>query len=125
MANVERSIHDLVLVGFNSRVVALDRYTGEIVWEWKSPEGSGYVSVLVDGDRIIASVMGYTYCIDPVFGQTVWSNPLRGMGTGVACLASGQASTGAGAAMAAAQQQAAAASATAAAAAATTAAATG
>ena len=84
----ERTMADLVYVGFNSRVVAIDRYTGETVWDWKSPEGSGFVSVLVDVDRLIVSVMGYMYCLDPLFGQEVWRNPLRGMGTGVATLAS-------------------------------------
>lgn len=84
----ERELQDLVFVGFNSRVVALDRYTGELMWEWKSPEGSGFVSLMLDVDRLIVSVMGYTYCLDPIFGQEVWRNPLRGMGTGVACLTS-------------------------------------
>lgn len=84
----ERTIHDLVFVGFNSRVVAMDRFTGEVAWDWKSPEGSGYVSILVDADRLIVSVMGYMYCLDPVFGQEVWRNPLKGMGMGVAALAS-------------------------------------
>ena len=37
----ERTIGDLVFVGFNRWVVALDRYSGEIVWEWKSPKASG------------------------------------------------------------------------------------
>ncbi len=30
----ERTIGDLVFVGFNRWVVALDRYSGEIVWEY-------------------------------------------------------------------------------------------
>jgi len=87
-AAAERSIADFIFVGFNSRVVAIDRYTGEKVWEWKSPEGSGFVSLMIDVDRLIVSVMGYMYCLDPLFGQEVWRNPLKGMGTGVACLAS-------------------------------------
>ena len=45
----QRTIGDLVFVGFNRWVVALDRYSGEIVWEWKSPKGSGAVSLLLDG----------------------------------------------------------------------------
>jgi outer membrane protein assembly factor BamB len=84
----QRTVQDLVFVGFNSRVNALDRYTGETVWTWKSPKGSGYAAILVDGDRLIVSVNGYMYCLDPIFGQEVWSNPLPGMGTGVPCLAS-------------------------------------
>jgi histidyl-tRNA synthetase len=30
----------LIFLGFNSRVAALDRATGEMVWKWKSPEGT-------------------------------------------------------------------------------------
>ena len=68
--------------------MALDRYTGEMVWEWKSPEGKGYVTMLLDGDRLIVAVMGYVYCLDPLFGQEVWRNPLTGKGVGVTSIAS-------------------------------------
>lgn len=110
--SAERQVEDLVFVGFNSRVVALDRYTGELVWQWKSPKGTGFVTLLLDGDRLIASVQGYTYCLEPLFGQQVWGNLLKGLGVGVASVASvrGAASGGNGAA-AAQQQQAAAAAA--------------
>ena len=106
-AGMERSIDDLVYVGFNSKVVALDRYTGEIAWTWKSPQGkSGHVAVMVDGDRLIVSVQGYMYCLDPIFGQQVWANPLKGMGVGIPSLASSRANAlGANAAAIMAQQQ--------------------
>ena len=55
----------LIFVGFNSRVVALDRRSGRLVWDWTSPKGSGFVAVLLDVDRLIVSVQGYTYCLDP------------------------------------------------------------
>jgi NhaP-type Na+/H+ or K+/H+ antiporter len=66
----------------------LDRYTGEIVWEWKAPKGGSFVSVLLDGDRLIAATSGYVYCLDPVYGQLVWENPLKGKGQGPCSLAS-------------------------------------
>jgi outer membrane protein assembly factor BamB len=94
----ERTIADLVYVGFNRRVVALDRYSGELIWSWKSPRGSGFVALLVDGDRLIVSAQGYTYCLDPHTGQEVWRNLLEGMGVGVPCLASINGSTGSSAA---------------------------
>lgn len=86
--SAQRSIGDLVFVGFNKQVVALDRYNGELVWSWHAPKGTGFVALLLDGDRLIASTQGYMYCLDPLFGQEVWSNPLEGMGVGVPCLAS-------------------------------------
>lgn len=84
----ERTVGDLVFVGFNRWVVALDRYTGEIVWEWKPPKASGAVSLLLDGDRLVVSVNGFMFCLDPLYGQLVWENPLKGKGMGVTCLTS-------------------------------------
>jgi outer membrane protein assembly factor BamB len=82
------TIDDLIYIGFNSQVVALHRDSGEIVWSWKAPEGTGFPAVLIDGDRLIVSVQGYTYCLDPGTGEEVWRNPLKGMGVGTPCLAS-------------------------------------
>ncbi len=81
-------MNDLIFVGFNSRVAALHRDSGELVWQWTSPKGSGYVSLLLDGDRLIVSVIGYTYCLDPATGNQIWFNELPGFGAGVASLAS-------------------------------------
>ncbi|MBL8731313.1 MAG: PQQ-binding-like beta-propeller repeat protein [Planctomycetes bacterium] len=81
-------LSQLVFVGFNSRVAALDRDTGALVWNWKSRRGSGYTTVLLDGDRLIVSVVGYTYCLDARTGDELWLNELPGMGSGVASLAS-------------------------------------
>jgi outer membrane protein assembly factor BamB len=85
----------MVFVGFKSKVVALDRDSGDLVWVWESPNGRGYVAVLVDGDRVIASVQGYTYCLAPWDGSILWQNPLSGMGCGVPCLASARGCTAA------------------------------
>jgi outer membrane protein assembly factor BamB len=81
-------LDDLVFVGFNRRVVALDRYSGEIRWDWKASKGGGYVSILIDGDRLIVNCQGYTWCLDPLSGDEVWFQPLKGFGMGIAGLAS-------------------------------------
>ncbi len=80
-------------MGFNSRLVALDRESGELVWTWKAPHGSGIPALLLDGDRLIVSLQGYTYCLDPTTGEQIWYNPLKGMGLGTPCLASARANT--------------------------------
>ena len=107
------SVLNLIFVGFNSRVVAMRRDTGQIVWKWKSPKGySSFVAVMLDGDLLIVSVQGYMYGLDPETGSTIWSNPLSGLGYGTPCIASMRANSGsAGAAAIIAQQQQAAASA--------------
>ena len=75
------TVDDLVFVGLNGYALALDRETGEIVW-YNSEMNSGYVTLLLDGDRLIVSTNGYIYCLNPLTGQTLWNNPLRGYGMG-------------------------------------------
>ncbi len=80
-------IDDLIFVGFRGYAFALDRDTGRTVW-CNSEMHSGYVSMLLDGDRLIVSCSGYMYCLDPLTGKILWHNPLEGYGTGVTHLAS-------------------------------------
>ena len=85
------SLQNLLFVGFNGRVVALERRSGRLVWEWRCPKPSSQmVAVLVQGDRLFASSAGYTYCLDALNGMELWDNPLKGMGTGVPCLATAE-----------------------------------
>ena len=109
-SNSNLSLLDLVFLGFNSRVVALHRETGAVMWDWKSPKGtSNHVAVMLDGDIVIASVQGYAYGIDALTGEQMWFNPLKGYGLGIPSLASIRANSGsAGAAAIIAAQQAAA-----------------
>jgi outer membrane protein assembly factor BamB len=80
-------IDQLIFVGFNGKAMALDRDTGEIVWTYNQMKG-GNVTFLLDGDRLIASTNGYIYCLDPLTGQLMWHNPMKGYGTGITSLAS-------------------------------------
>jgi outer membrane protein assembly factor BamB len=75
------TIDQMVFVGLNGYAVALDRDTGEIVWS-NNEMNSGYVTLLLDGDRLIVSTNGYIYCLDPLTGEVLWHNPLRGYGAG-------------------------------------------
>ena len=74
-------IEKLVFVGLNGYALALDRDTGEIVWS-NNQMKSGYVTLLLDGDRLIVSTNGYIFCLDPLTGQILWNNPLKGYGMG-------------------------------------------
>jgi outer membrane protein assembly factor BamB len=75
------TVDQLVFVGLNGYALALDRETGEIVW-YNDQMKSGYVTLLLDGDRLIVSTNGYIYCLDPLTGHILWNNPLRGYGMG-------------------------------------------
>src|SRR5437870_11522004 len=74
-------INQLIFVGLNGYAAALDRDTGEIVWSNDQMRG-GYVTMLLDGDRLIVSTNGYIYCLDPLTGKIVWHNPMKGYGRG-------------------------------------------
>lgn len=74
-------IEKLIFVGLNGYALALDRDTGEVVWS-NSEMKSGYVTLLLDGDRLIVSTNGYIYCLDALTGEIQWHNPLKGYGMG-------------------------------------------
>ena len=71
-------IEQLIFVGLNGYALALDRDTGEIVWS-NGEMKSGYVTFLLDFDRLIVSTNGYIYCLDPLTGKIQWHNPLKGL----------------------------------------------
>ena len=93
------AIADMLFVSFNSRVFALNRDTGDLLWNWKSSKGrSNYVSILVDDEQLFVSIDGYTYCLDPYTGREIWFNPLKGFGYGIPTLATAEFNTNASAA---------------------------
>jgi outer membrane protein assembly factor BamB len=73
------NIEQLIFVGLNGYVAALDRDSGEVVWSNKEMK-RGYVTLLLDFDRLIVSSNGYMYCLDPLTGNTLWNNPMKGYG---------------------------------------------
>jgi outer membrane protein assembly factor BamB len=75
------TIDQLIFVGLNGYALALNRDSGEIVWS-NDKLKSGYVTLLLDGDRLIVSTNGYIYCLDPLTGEILWHNPLTGYGAG-------------------------------------------
>jgi glucose dehydrogenase len=75
------AIDRLVFVGLNGYVVALDRDTGQIVWS-NNELKSGYVTLLLDGDRLVVSTNGYLFCLDPLTGRVLWNNRMSGYGRG-------------------------------------------
>jgi outer membrane protein assembly factor BamB len=90
------TLDEVLFVGFNRHAAAIDKRTGEIVWRWKSPSGTGFVSLMLDDDRLYAAVNGYVFCLDATTGQEIWRNPMRGFGYGVTSLVSSRGSTNPG-----------------------------
>lgn len=79
---------DVIYVGFNKQVVAMDRTNGEICWTWKPKGKSGYTTLMLEPQQLIVSINGYMWALDPLTGEELWHNPLKGKGTGVTSMVS-------------------------------------
>jgi outer membrane protein assembly factor BamB len=77
---------DLVVIGIKGSVVALNRATGQQVWATHL-KGSDFVNVVVQNGAVLASCYGEIFCLDPLTGDALWHNPLKGFGTGLATIA--------------------------------------
>lgn len=77
---------DLVFIGIKGTVVALNRDTGQQAWATHL-EGSDFVNVVVQNGVVLASCYGEIFCLDPLTGDALWHNPLKGFGRGLATIA--------------------------------------
>lgn len=74
-------------VGIKSSVVALEDRTGAEVWRTQL-RGSDYVTVLWDGEALVAANSGEVWRLDPQTGAVIWHAELKGFGRGLVSLAS-------------------------------------
>ncbi len=111
---------EILYLGTKGSITALERETGERLWTTHL-KGAGFVSIMLEGDAVIAHTNGHLFRVDRLNGKVIWENELKGLGYGYGTMATVGSvdSTAAAAQMAA---QAAASSAAASSAAATTAA---
>jgi outer membrane protein assembly factor BamB len=77
---------ELVFIGIKGSVVALNRATGAQVWT-DHLKGSDFVNVVVEDGKVYATTSGEVFCLDPLTGEGLWHNPLKGYGTGLATIA--------------------------------------
>ena len=75
-----------VFIGINGNVIRLDGSTGDGVW-LAELKGSGFVNILLDCDRVIATTGGEVFCLDAASGKRIWHNELAGQGFGLAAIA--------------------------------------
>jgi outer membrane protein assembly factor BamB len=76
-----------VFIGIKNTVVALDDRTGTEMWRTKL-RSSDHVTVLWDGEALLAANGGEIWRLDPRQGNVIWHNELKGMGRGLVSLAS-------------------------------------
>ena len=77
----------LIYIGVKNAVVALDERTGGEVWR-RELLGSDFVTVMWDGDALIAANRGEVFRLDPRSGAVMWHNELKGLGRGLISIAS-------------------------------------
>lgn len=87
-----RDTQELLFVGIKDVVIALRPTDGQEVWRAKL-KGSDFVTVLWDGENLFAANNGEIFRLDPVSGAIIWSNPMKGLRTGVVSLATLRAAT--------------------------------
>src|SRR5436190_8568512 len=75
-----------VFVGIKGAVLALDRDSGERLWE-SSLKGADFVSVTVQDGDLFAASRGRVYRLDPSSGDILWVNDLEGLGYGIVSIA--------------------------------------
>jgi len=77
---------ELVIIGIKGSVVALNRATGQQEWATHL-KGSDFVNVVLLDGAVLASCYGEIFCLDPLTGNALWHNPLKGFGMGLATIA--------------------------------------
>jgi outer membrane protein assembly factor BamB len=77
---------ELVFIGIKGSVVALNRATGQQVWATHL-KGWDFVNVVLQDGAILASAYGEIFCLEPLTGNVLWNNRLKGFGTGLATIA--------------------------------------
>jgi outer membrane protein assembly factor BamB len=85
------NVNDLIFLGLKSRVSALNKSDGRILWATvlRGGVGDGFVTLHCDGKFVYAHTKGSLFCLDALSGQILWTNELTGYGYGIAsiCLA--------------------------------------
>lgn len=106
-------VSSVIFIGIHGNVFCLDRMTGREIWS-AGLKGSDFVTLLPDGDLLLAATHGEVFCLQAATGKILWHNEMPGQGWGIVSFAtaSGASSPGQMAEELRRQQAAAAASAT-------------
>ncbi len=82
---------NLLFLGVKNSVTALSRIDGSIIWTTQVKKsglsGVDFVTLHVDGLQVFAHACGELYCLELTTGRILWNNPLKGLGYGIATLA--------------------------------------
>lgn len=100
---VGEAVPDILYVGIDKHIIAIDAVTGTELWRRKLDHGGSLVTILVKGPCIFAASDGYVFCLDRYMGQVLWTNELKKLGWSAVMMAVAGATTDQAGAAAAAQ----------------------
>ena len=73
--------NDILLVGMRGQIAAIQRSSGQILWECELPSGSpNFVTLLCQDDHVYACTGGHVHCLALTTGALLWTNKLKGFG---------------------------------------------
>lgn len=75
-----------IFIGMRGRAFCLDRVTGQIVWS-TNLKGSDFVTLLLDGELLLAATHGEVFGMQAATGKVLWHNEMPGQGFGLISLA--------------------------------------
>lgn len=79
-------IKDSLYILSYGRVAAINKKSGDIIWEKKLkeylPTGSAYAigQLQVEGDKLFIGIQGILLCLKAKDGSLIWKNELKGWG---------------------------------------------
>lgn len=77
-----------IYLGIKSRVVCIDRRTGEELWRTQMKKNDGLTTIMVSGEYILAYSRGVLHGLSTETGAVLWTNDLPGLGYGYCLIAS-------------------------------------
>jgi outer membrane protein assembly factor BamB len=77
---------DAIFIGIKGHAVAIDRATGQEIWQTEL-KGSDFVTVALQEGDVLAATHGELFCLDAVTGRIRWHNALKGLGFGLVSIA--------------------------------------
>src|SRR2546426_1129623 len=78
--------NNLIYIGIRGAVLALDRATGQTIWQ-SNLGGADFVNVVLDNGELYAATKGEVFRLALANGEIIWQNKLPGLGRGLVTIA--------------------------------------
>lgn len=91
--DTNRKYDHLLFAGTYGNVVAIDKASGQTVWQTALPKAKYMlVAILFEDDMLFCAAKGRIFALDPADGSILWSNEMPGLRYGLVYLSTAQSS---------------------------------